>query len=259
MASELNISYADQLYKQFGFRAHYPPEKDIRIGDIGTMEGNLFRRKDNLVALTGLNATARETIKEPGDKDNYYYLASEGKTEVNTKAKGDSGLVHIGLEVRLTNANSIFFSAANITVQEIESQIVLGNKIMELFKEGKWEKEWVLVTAVYISKSTLIFGSANGNSTILLEAKSDVPSIDLGQADLQLGIKKQSTLEMNIVDYKDNICLLETASIKRKGRWPFRKKGFGFTEANEPSESELLDRIRNGKQNMKDHFEFSKD
>lgn len=236
---------------------HYPPMKDLTIGDVGLLENKLFKRQDHLSALTGLTVKHRLS-KLSAQTDNRFYLATEGKTEVRSLAKGDAGLAHAGLEINLQKENAIFFSATDIRIHEIENQILLGQKILELYKAGIWQRQWVLVTAVYIAKSTLIFGSAKGGASIVLEAETDVPRLDLADVQLQLRIKRQDTLEMNIMDNSENVCLLETSSVKRKGAWPFRKPSFGFSESDGPTDEQVLDHIRRGEKNVEDFFAFTK-
>jgi len=101
--------------------------------------------------------------------------------------------------VSFTSTHSVFFNAAGVFPALIENQIKLGNDIMELLKQGKWQKDFVIVTSLFKGGNTTAIVSASNNSSIDLEASADVPSIDLSNASLKLIVKSSKALALTVV------------------------------------------------------------
>ena len=141
-----------------------------------------------------------------------------------------------GLKVTFEKEDSFFFNLAGVVVQEIDDQISLAEKIIALYREGKWKKQWHIVTGVMCSSSTTILGSDTGNQSVLLEAKNQVPVIDLQSAELQLAISGAQQLAYKMVSAKGAIPLFKLSRLKYK---LFRGLEMGMTE-----DEDDLDEIR---------------
>ncbi len=103
------------------------------------------------------------------------------------------------IDIKFSSKHSVFFNAAACVPAQIQDQIKLGNDILSLFKAGKWQKDFVVVTNLYKGGSTTAIVSASGSASIGLDAQGDIPVIDLGDASLKLAVKHSKALALTVV------------------------------------------------------------
>jgi hypothetical protein len=198
--SSLAGDYCNQLKQQFRtlFGA-FPPNQAISLGDFGTVKDDQFTFLGNITDAFGVTFDSNEFP----DKTAQFILQSEGSTDIEIHAKGDATPTGVsataGIDVAFTSTHSLLFNAAGVFPAQIENQIKLGNDIMDLFKQGKWQKKFVIVTSLYKGGSTTAIVSATGNSSVDLEASADVQSIDLSDASLKLIVKSSKALALTVV------------------------------------------------------------
>ena len=198
--SSLADDYCSQLKQQFKtLYAAFPPNQAISLGDFGVMDDDVFVFQGKLTDTFGVTFDSQEFPDHTGQ----FFLQSEASTDVEIHAKGDATPTGIaataGINVDFSSNHSILFNAAGAFPAQIENQIKLGNDIMELFKAGKWLKNFVVITSLYKSGSTTAIVSASSNSSIDLEASADVPAIDLSDANLKLIVKHSRALALTVV------------------------------------------------------------
>jgi len=198
--SSLADDYCDQLKQQFKIEfAAFPPNQPVVLGDFGTLDDHVFVRLGNVTSVFGVTFTGQEFPNQPAN----FTFTSESSTDVEIHAKGDatpSGVaLKAGVDIGFSSKHSVFFNAAGCIPAQIQDQIKLGNDIMALFKAGKWQKNFVVITNLYKGGSTTAVVSASNNSSISLDAQADVPSIDLSDASLKLTVKHSKALALTVV------------------------------------------------------------
>lgn len=197
---------ADRIYKQH-FRRHFtnheanfPPSRPIELGAYGVMEEGYFKRYGNIKDKFGI-----EFEPLPDDSPSYESFKSEGSVGVKIGAKGDIGvggvpLLKAQIEFSFSSNKSLFFSSAEVRYIQMRNLDNVGEQLVELYKQNKWKKKYVLVSTILEARNTLILISGSDQGYVLVEAKSaEIKEIDLGNVGTEIGIKSYSNVSYNIL------------------------------------------------------------
>lgn len=205
------MSQVDRIYK-LAFRknftnheCNFPPSKTVGLGDYGVMKNGFFSRLGNIsdpkVGLTfdvdiDENPT-RETFKSTND----ITVSFLAKGAINAE-----GIVmpKAQVEVAFGSSKAVYFSAAAVLYNEIKDIATLGEQILNLYKEDKWKKEYVIVTRVFQGKNVIILISGTSNCKVNIEADASVPNIDLADANVKLNISHSSQTAYEIIS--NDVC-----------------------------------------------------
>lgn len=182
--------YTRELKKQFDYLATWLPGTPIDLGDIGILRNNQFTKVSNLSDF-GI-----EFEIEPDETKSDIEHSSKGAVSITTKASGTVapqgralGEIDAGIIVEFSKENAILFKANGTTSPCIKDQISLGKKIIELYKDGKWDKDWAVITELVDSESATILISSSSNGEIELKAKGEIEAAKLDIADAELGFE----------------------------------------------------------------------
>lgn len=201
------------------------------MGDIGELTDKvLFQRRGNVQDKFGLSfgkKPAAVRLPAKGNASNHYQIKTGNGAEVEVLAKGSAGLVNGGLKVTFKKENSFFFNLAGVVVQEIDDQLSLAEQIIKLYKEDKWQRDWCIITGIIYSSSATVLGSGTGNHSVLLEAKNDVPVLDLQNAELQFTLRGSHQLAYEMVSGKGAAPLFKLSRLRYKF---WKGLGLGMTE-----------------------------
>lgn len=211
--------YADQIHNHF--QVMYPtwlPGTPLKLGDFGKMDRNVFVRIGNINNSYGIG------FKERSDQHlNKMEFKSANATEVIFTAKGSGAVegaanVNAGIEINFSSKNSVFFFAANCAIVSIEDQRKRGEEILELFKQRKWNEDYVVVTRIVKAGATTVIISGGNQSSISLEAGADtVQTIDLADASLKLTVKRERNIGYKSIAETGLNPLIGLSGIKHKG------------------------------------------
>lgn len=199
------MSQVDRIYK-LAFRknftnheCNFPPTKEVALGDYGVMKNGFFTSLGNI-------SDGRININFEAKKDQNPTKESFKSTKdisVNFKAKGAVTVEGIALkaqmEVGFGSENAVFFSAADVYYNEIKDIPSLGDKILELYKQGLWKKEYIIVTRLFEGKNVVILISGTSNCKVVIEADAEAPAIDLGDVGINLNIASSSQTAYEII------------------------------------------------------------
>ena len=190
--------YTDEMKKKFGYYATWNPGVPLKLGDIGTIKDNVFTRLSNL-KQRGIEFEIREDETKTPLEHN-----SQGSVSITTKLSGTvapqgSVLTNLdaGIIVEFSKKNSTLFKANNTTSPSIKDIIKLGNQIIMLYREGKWNKNWVIVTELVEAENATIIISNTSNSKSELKANANIEALTFDIADAEFkraveeGVKRQ--------------------------------------------------------------------
>lgn len=210
--------YAKVMHQHFTpMYANWQPGTPIRLGDFGTISDNIFRREGN-VADAPFNLTFGRREDPSAD---HYDFTSSSKTEFIFTAAGSGsggsvGSVKASVEIKFGSENSVFFNAAGCRLISVEDIRGLGQALLPHLKTGAWKESYVLVTALLESQSTTVVVSSASDASILLEAKADgIKDVDLADAAIKLGLKRQKNVGFKAVTAEGMSPLLGLMQLKR--------------------------------------------
>lgn len=210
--------YTRELKKQFGYFATWLPGTPLELGDIGVLKGNIFTKISNLSDFKIKFDVEKDTSKADIEH------SSKGAVSITTKASGtvapqgsSLGEIEAGIRVEFNKENAILFKANATLSPSIKDQVSVGNQVIKLFEEGKWDKNWVVITEIVEAESATILISSSSNSKIELKAKGDVGSanLDIADADLGFELKFSKDLSTKIIAEESLTPLFRASKIKR--------------------------------------------
>ncbi|MCW5966431.1 MAG: lipase family protein [Bryobacterales bacterium] len=210
----LASSYCKQIKEQLRVHANFPLGSKRELGDYGVIQDHVFRRLGNIRQL-GISFETQQSGAESA-----YQFESRGGVDVNLIAKGDlqpGGIpaVKAGLGIRFSRENAVFFAAAGCTSRSIDDVKSLQPQLIALRNQNLWESDYYVVIEVVHARNTTAVVSAGSDSEILLEAKSaEVPAIELGDASLDLGVKRSRNMALKVVTDGEQFPLMQLARLR---------------------------------------------
>jgi hypothetical protein len=183
MASPVKL-YQQEMHNNLGFFATWLPSTAIAIGDIGVLEGGRFRRVASLKEL----AIGQPDVRE-GTAENVSYSASARRSDNISAGAGTAVPLASGeLSITFTSEGGYVFEAIKMTQIEVADRLTLASSLLRAYEEGRWQKEWLLIDALYRAESATILVSEDTSSEIVLKASAAaLPSGLLPLADPKLG------------------------------------------------------------------------
>jgi len=230
MSSTANL-YANEVKKHFKtLYANWEPGQDLRLGDYGSLEGNLFIPEGNLEEDFPQDFPQGFIILRDDGTTDHKDFRSESGVDVTFSAKGSAGpggapLAKATLEVKFGHKDAIFFDAAGCTTERISNKAKVGEVIAKLHANKKWDTRHCIVTDLVTAGRTILAVSQSASSSITVEASSDaVKQIDLSDASVGLGFTSAKSIGYK-VEAKQGLYLLMGLCQYKKG---FLGIGGGF-------------------------------
>ncbi|RXK86373.1 DNA/RNA non-specific endonuclease [Filimonas effusa] len=197
--------YTGEMRKHFGYHATWLPNTPLALGDVGIMKGDVFIKVSDLAARgVSFQKGFPETNPKPADID----YSSKGAVSMTTKLAGKAAPVgsaltdvDAGVIIEFSKENAIIFQANGTLVHAIEDTLEVGAQIIELFKAGKWDKNWVVITELVSAESETLLIASGKNMKVELKANANISAASLNIADTQFGFTLQgsSSLQTKIV------------------------------------------------------------
>lgn len=179
--------YCKTLYKKFDYFSTWHPTKQIRLGDIGVLDGFQFKRKANLAdlgipfeVLFGENAGKLDFYS---DKEHTLKTVVGGSADEVTNGIGEG---EVGLELTFSADKAIALQVDGTRTLSIRNQLSLAKEIEKRFSEPQqedpWEKNWVVVTELIEGEQGTVIVTEDRGAQITLKAKAKVNPTNLNLA-----------------------------------------------------------------------------
>jgi len=108
--------------------------------------------------------------------------------------------VKAGLDISFSSKYSVFFTAAQCLPSYVADQVTLANTILDLYRQGKWQRKFALITGALQAGATTVVISASDNASIGLEASAaGIARIDLSDASLKLSLTRARSVGFKAV------------------------------------------------------------
>jgi hypothetical protein len=213
--------YTNELKRELGFLAAWPPGARIALGDIGTInEDNVFVRASSLESFGIL---FRETSASEGIQT--FQFASAGAVEIGVKLAGQtSPLVpnvpqaSAGLGIRFTREYATAFRAEGVRQTRIDDQVTLAREVLALMRDKRWDRDWSVVTDVVHAKATtaLVGHSAGSGAEFEVSGAAQGAGLELLSAEAGLRTVASRDMQLMIVGTKGTTPLFRAMRVKRK-------------------------------------------
>lgn len=163
--------YVKEMHAKFGYFANWMPNEPLELGDVGRLNGKLFRRETSLANL-GIAFEAREEGR-PADWEH----SSGSGLHVDFKAAGRVAEGGGGAVINFDEEGAFLFVVKHAAVRAIDDIADLGQSVLRAHAEDRWNPQWVLVDTVIEVKRATILISCSARSQIELSAKAPLKAL----------------------------------------------------------------------------------
>lgn len=177
--------YRRTMYRAYDYRATWLPNAHLELGDVIVIKRHRVRKVSDLKSLK-----VEFEIEEdptPGDLE----LISSNDVNVTFKPEGSivdgSSLLeaHAGFIVTFEGKRGFTFRANGTRENSIKDTIALREPILNLYKQGKWDKNFVIVTSLVEAESGTVIIAIEREAKIELKANGEVDLEKINLADLK--------------------------------------------------------------------------
>jgi len=194
--------YTREIHDNMNLYAAWPPGEMLSLGDYGILIEKRFDRRGNIYSDFGI---PKREKKYPSIAN--YKFSSLGRVQTSFKPSAQANLqgivniIHASLDINFSDSNAVFFNSANCSQSSIDSiESILAQEIIKLYKKGKWNPNFVIVSKLINADSTTAVISGSSSASISLEAASpQVPFINLADASIGLNSKSEKDIGFSIV------------------------------------------------------------
>lgn len=256
--------YAKAVRKNFKVLfANWAPGNPISLGDYGPLQDDIFIPMGNLKQdFKEFKGNGLKIINDPSP-DQKEFKSAQGidvniSPQVEISVQG-TPMAKVDLDIRFKTSKAVYFKANECTTSRIANKAMVGEKIVELAKAGRWNEDYYVVTDVVEAQSAIVAISNSSNAGIVIEATSPaLNQINLGNASAQFKVTSEKDIGFKLVANKGMILLLGLCTLEKKGFMPksklFKRSAsgggllgrsfvphIGITEAESPMELDFLE------------------
>ncbi len=213
--------YAIQMQKKFGYQVVWPPNTLLEIGDFGVVPGGkhggrAFTKLGNIKDKFGITAETETGALSPVET-----LQSEGVSIVNVSGGGGGTANGVNFEVQLDvkfeKKNSMVYNGSDMTPISVKNLYDFGQQLAQLLKDGKWEKNWVVVTDVHQTMGLTVLLSQSSNTSVTLGGNAGLTSGNIAKASANVQIVNSSAAIANYMSAERTTPLLKARAVKKGG------------------------------------------
>ena len=128
--------------------------------------------------------------------------------------------------VSFSRSESIYFRSIKIRQQWLRSFAKTADEIMNAFKDGKWDGQWVFIHSLFRSNGTTLLINNSDDAYIEFGGSSPTVSVlDIADADMGVEMKTQRNVGFRAIADVDRVPLFELSKIRPRFRvFPFTTK-----------------------------------
>lgn len=182
--------YLKHMHKKTGFRGSWDPGKLMELGYVG--KHDKYGVFTVYTSLADEGITGKPSPEPQGSEEDY---TSSDSVSINIKAAGSAPVagsvltnVDAGFTIDLKSERAVVFQTSGhrtlhlVNMKEIEQQVV------KKYKDGIWEKDWLIVTHLVKTDSMTVIISNSGQSQVELKASGGAGAANLKLTDASLGL-----------------------------------------------------------------------
>jgi hypothetical protein len=208
--------YISEMQKHFDYLANWTPGYPLALGDVGVINHGMFRRITSLEQL-GVSFDVREDSTPETQK----YASARG---VSVTFKGAGRLpvagsvlteAEAGFTVDFSSKHATLYEAIGCTTPSIADLLSIGEQILRLYKNARWNRSWVTISELVNCESATILISNSSNSKLELSVKGNIssPTISIADAKAELGVAMARDMQTSILAQKGLRPLYRAVSI----------------------------------------------
>jgi hypothetical protein len=181
--------YLSQISGNAGYRANWEPNRPLELGMIGKLTNGIL----DVVSTLQQEGLDPEVLKDvtPGEFD----YTSNQTVDIDVKLAGKAPAAEsvlteadAGFVLDFKSENAVVFQVKDSLTHQIVNMGKLEREIISRFKDGKWPKDWLIITQLLEAVSATIIVSNSINNKIELKATANTGTTNLKLTDVSLGL-----------------------------------------------------------------------
>lgn len=203
------------------YYAAWLPNEKLKLGDIGVLQGNFFRR---ITKLEDLGIAFEE--RPDADSTPIDYVSENG-VDILVKASGEINTqipnipeAKAGIAVEFSQQGAFIIQAAESYEPTIENIAALERNIINLYIEGKWFSNWAVIVKIVQTPYASIIVSNSSTSKVELSTEGDanIGTFSLGDAKIKFTLRRQNGDVLKAIGAKNLTPFFQLARIRMA--WP---------------------------------------
>lgn len=192
--------YLSHMNAKTKYRATWDPTKQLKIGYIGKLEQGILSIYSSLEKEGIRVELATDPAGAAMDYTSHDDVSITAKLSGTAPAAGSVfAASEAGFSFEFKSENSIVFQTGNHKIHQLVNLAEIEDSVLEKYKNGNWDKDWVIVTELVEADTATIIISNSSNGSLELKARTDVRAGQLTLTDASLGLsvvrEKGSTLK----------------------------------------------------------------
>lgn len=177
-------------------------------------EHNLQMMKRNGVnyVLTGGAGEVRTGGLSPGAKNDNVAWSAPALGSVLTQAEA-------GFSIEFKKSKSTVYEAVGCVAPMIDDQLAVGKKVLEMYQQGNWNKDWAVITELVQARSATVLISNSSSSKIELSAGGTFTggAASLADVNAQLQVAFSKDMMTTLVSQAGLTPLFKARGVKSNG------------------------------------------
>jgi len=173
-----------------GYRASWDPGKPLKIGFVGRLD------KSGVFSIfTSLEKESIPVETQVDDTTTDMDYTSNESVSITAKLSGTipaagSALTNAdaGFTFEFKSEASVVFQSQGNQTNQLTNLAEIKKLILAKYRDGNWDKDWLVVTELVKAKAATIIISNSTNGTLELKANANVGTTNLKLTDLSLGL-----------------------------------------------------------------------
>ena len=104
-----------------------------------------------------------------------YTSATGTKIESSAGASAAAPVIDAQISVEFSRWGAFLFDAASVRQIQLAGRLEIMAKILELYEQERWKKEWYVVESIYAADSATVIVALDRAAGVTLAAQADVP------------------------------------------------------------------------------------
>jgi hypothetical protein len=218
---DLAAHYTTSVRKHLRTLAAWPPDRIVRIGDVGTLDRDRFQHWTTLRAI-GIPAGGVREIEQPGFE--HLTIAGDVTVEFDTGAGSDAALEVVAsargsAEVSFLKEGAILLDMGPRRTTFVEDLQALKRRIVARWEQNRWEPEWCVVVEVTVTDATTVAISNVEGASLHLTAAAEIapgPALSLANASLGLMADSNSGVDYSMIAEEGATPLFRALRLKER-------------------------------------------
>ncbi len=192
--------YQREMHDNIGFFATWLPGDLLELGDIGTLKDGIFRKRSSLRELR-----IKYQASALGASQNLQYTSKSGTAfSVDSSVAAPKPLdISAAIKVEFSSEGSFLFHASNVRNRRLENIANLTGAILEIWNNGKWDKNWYVVESIHQADCATVIVSEEVSAGVTFNAKGALGGIPLADPRVDLSISSSRGKMAQIIAGRD--------------------------------------------------------